>query len=105
MIAYSSRTGHRNNNFCCSRCLSCKQDATKQDEHSYLLPVFLMPRSTTVAEGLAHAMKEEKMEGENQYACQKCQRKTDALISHRITKLPKFLVLQVMRFEFNKYVF
>ncbi|KAF4523965.1 hypothetical protein B566_EDAN013548, partial [Ephemera danica] len=85
-----------------TKCLSCNQVASKQDEHSYFLPVFLKARATTVEDGLAHAMKEEKMDGENQYACQNCQRKTDALISRKISVLPKFLVLQVMRFEFNK---
>ena len=46
-------------------------------------------------------MEEEKLEGENQYYCENCDGKKDALIGQGFTSFPYILTLHLRRFDFD----
>ena len=47
---------------------------------------------------------EEELTGDNQYLCQYCSKKTDAIRRFGIVKLPPVLNIQLLRFIYDKYV-
>ena len=46
-------------------------------------------------------LKKEKLQGENQYRCELCKKKVDAMKYLKLIKLPKILFLQLNRFEYD----
>jgi len=57
--------------------------------------------NSSIEQGLAHYLKEEHMEKDNQYNCPDCDWKTDALKGFKIVKLPKILLIQLNRFTYD----
>lgn len=51
--------------------------------------------NSSVERGLAHYLKEENMERDNQYDCPECDKKSDALKGFKIVKLPRILLIQL----------
>lgn len=55
----------------------------------------------SVEESLALFVEQELMTGSEQYNCEKCQKRTDALKGFKLKELPKILTLQLKRFDFD----
>ena len=60
---------------------------------------------TSVHESISFLMNPEMMDGPNQYACESCGGKRDALKGQRFEHLPDVLTLSLMRFDFNYQTF
>ena len=54
--------------------------------------------SLSLAQCLHHFCASERLEGDNQYRCERCRTKVDATKRLSLTKLPEVLVLHVKRF-------
>ena len=52
-------------------------------------------------EALATVFEPEELKGDNQYMCQKCESKQNALKGLRIDNLPEYVTLYVNRFEID----
>jgi len=55
----------------------------------------------SVEEGLATYFEQETLDGENQYQCDKCGKKTDATKGLRLRTVPYILSLQIKRFDYD----
>jgi len=54
-----------------------------------------------VEEALRNYLNVEKLTGDNQYACPKCDKKQDGLKGSKFTKMPEILMLQLQRFTLD----
>ena len=71
----------------------------------YELDLSLGGRSqVTLAESLAEFLKEERLEGSDQYSCSFCRTKQNATRSIRLRRLPPVLNIQLLRFVFDRSV-
>lgn len=61
--------------------------------------------NSSVEMALENYLKPDLLEGENQYACQNCDKKVDALKGLRFTKCPKILSLGLNRFTLDYNTF
>ncbi|XP_065065768.1 ubiquitin carboxyl-terminal hydrolase 36-like [Rhopilema esculentum] len=81
-------------------CLSCKKTSSTYD------PMMELNLDIKEASSIVGAMKKtistEKLDGENKYMCEKCNRKTPALKRCNIHVAPKVLTLQLKRFDFQR---
>ena len=64
------------------------RDASKKDSVEYLLGQFL---------------ESEKLQGDNKYKCDKCNKLQDAERSIKIVEAPQYLILTLMRFSFDSH--
>ncbi|KAK6103015.1 Ubiquitin carboxyl-terminal hydrolase family protein [Brugia pahangi] len=87
------------------KCLFCQKENIKQDEFLDL-PLAVKQFGATdafksVEEALHAFIKPEVLEGSNQYYCEGCRRKQNALKGLRIIKFPYLLSIQLKRFDFD----
>lgn len=52
-------------------------------------------------EGLDAFVKGDMLEESNQYMCEKCEKKVDALKRTCLQKLPRYMIMTLKRFEFD----
>ncbi|CAG9530513.1 unnamed protein product [Cercopithifilaria johnstoni] len=87
------------------KCLFCQKENVKQDEFLDLpLAVKQFGASDafkSVEEALHAFIRPEVLEGSNQYYCEGCRRKQNALKGLRIIKFPYLLSIQLKRFDFD----
>ncbi|VDN05474.1 unnamed protein product [Thelazia callipaeda] len=87
------------------KCLFCQKESVKQDEFLDLpLAVKQFGASNafgSVEEALHAFVKPEVLEGSNQYYCEGCRKKQNALKGLRVTKFPYLLSIQLKRFDFD----
>ncbi|KAL3993623.1 Ubiquitin carboxyl-terminal hydrolase family protein [Acanthocheilonema viteae] len=87
------------------KCLFCQKENVKQDEFLDLpLAVKQFGASDafkSVEEALHAFIKPEVLEGSNQYYCEGCRKKQNALKGLRIIKFPYLLSIQLKRFDFD----
>jgi len=78
-----------------------------EDFFDLILPIknFEGMKFTSIHESIAFLMNPEMMDGPNQYACELCGGKRDALKGQRFEHLPDVLTLSLMRFDFNYQTF
>ena len=57
--------------------------------------------NTSLEMAFTNFLKVEKLDADNQYYCEFCKKKVDALKYLKFTKLPKILFLQMNRFEYD----
>jgi ubiquitin carboxyl-terminal hydrolase 47 len=87
------------------KCKECGQESKRTD--FYLdIPLVLRAFGTTksvgsIEEALTAFSQPETLEGDNQYNCEKCSKKVDALKGLALVKLPYLLTLQLKRFDFD----
>jgi ubiquitin C-terminal hydrolase len=86
-------------------CVECRAPSEKSDDF-FDLSLVIKPFGSDVAmqsvgEAIAHSLNPEILDGDNQYFCEKCQRKNDARKGLRLTELPYLLTLQLKRFDFD----
>lgn len=55
----------------------------------------------SVEEALGRFVQPEVLEGENQYKCEKCNKKVDAIKGLKFSSFPYLLTLQLKRFDFD----
>jgi ubiquitin carboxyl-terminal hydrolase 47 len=87
------------------KCLKCQKDSLRKDHFMDIsLPIrneFDKIHNTSLEMAFANFLREEKLCGSEQYFCEKCAEKVDALKFLKFTKLPKILFLQMSRFEYD----
>ncbi|XP_033744613.1 ubiquitin carboxyl-terminal hydrolase 48-like [Pecten maximus] len=81
----------------CSQCGNSSQCPSK----FYELDLSIRGHKT-LEDSLKDFLKEEKLEGDNQYMCSVCSRKQNAIRSIQLQNLPPVLNLQLLRFVFDK---
>ena len=87
------------------KCLDCETEKTRGD--SFLdIPLPVRPFGSTVAyESIEEALKAfvqpETLDGNNQYFCEKCNKKCDAHKGLKFKKFPYILTLHLKRFDFD----
>lgn len=54
-----------------------------------------------LSKGIAHFLREEVLDGENAYKCDKCNRKVRATKKYSVRTAPNILVIQLKRFDFS----
>lgn len=59
----------------------------------------------SVTESLEYFLKPEVLDGDNQYCCQSCHKKVDAVKGLKFERLPYLLSLQLKRFDFDYNTF
>lgn len=69
--------------------------------------LFVLARQTmkSVTESLEYFLKPEVLDGDNQYYCQVCAKKVDAVKGLKFDRLPYLLSLQLKRFDFDYTTF
>lgn len=87
------------------KCLECGTEKSRED--SFLdIPLPVRPFGSTVAynsveEALRAFVQPETLDGNNQYFCEKCNKKCDAHKGLKFTKFPYLLTLHLKRFDFD----
>ncbi|GBG23911.1 Ubiquitin carboxyl-terminal hydrolase 47 [Hondaea fermentalgiana] len=81
------------------RCLRCSHRRARREDFQDLSLV--VQDADSVPAALKDFVQVERLEGDNQYFCEHCDMKTDAVKGHRLVKLPSTLVLHLKRFEFD----
>jgi ubiquitin C-terminal hydrolase len=56
---------------------------------------FTQTQNGSIERGLAHYLKEELLEKDNQYDCQQCDKKVNAKKGFKVVKLPSILSIQL----------
>jgi ubiquitin carboxyl-terminal hydrolase 47 len=87
------------------KCLECNYESEKKD---YFLDISLPVRNdfdkiynSSLEMAFFNFLRSEKLINDNQYKCEYCAKKVDALKFTKFTKLPKILFLQMNRFEYD----
>ncbi|KAL7307041.1 hypothetical protein TKK_0000784 [Trichogramma kaykai] len=87
------------------KCLTCNTEKSRDDTFLDIpLPVRSYDSSVTyesVEQALEAFVKYETLEGNNQYFCEKCNKKSNAHKGLKFTKFPYILTLQLKRFDFD----
>ncbi|CAH1119608.1 unnamed protein product [Phaedon cochleariae] len=87
------------------KCLECGTEKSRED--TFLdIPLPVRPFGSAVAynsveEALRAFVQPETLEGNNQYNCEKCNKKCDAHKGLKFTKFPYLLTLHLKRFDFD----
>jgi ubiquitin C-terminal hydrolase len=85
-------------------CLTCQNTNERVEEFfDLILPIknFEGSKFTNIDESISFLLNPEMMDGPNQYQCDHCKTKVDALKGLKFYKLPDVLTLSLMRFDFN----
>ncbi|XP_012279277.1 ubiquitin carboxyl-terminal hydrolase 47 [Orussus abietinus] len=91
------------------KCLECGTEKSRED--TFLdIPLPLRPFGSSVAynsveEALRAFVQPETLDGNNQYFCEKCNKKCDAHKGLKFTKFPYLLTLHLKRFDFDYNTF
>nr|XP_018898646.1 PREDICTED: ubiquitin carboxyl-terminal hydrolase 48-like [Bemisia tabaci] len=100
-----SMTNFIQQNFCgeyayVTRCSKCLTESTRSSQF-YELDLNILGMKT-LRESLADFLKEEKLEGDNMYFCNACNKKQSAERFIKLKHLPPTLCFQLMRFVFDR---
>ncbi|XP_023248211.1 ubiquitin carboxyl-terminal hydrolase 47 isoform X2 [Copidosoma floridanum] len=91
------------------KCLTCNLEKSREDSFLDIpLPLRSFDGSVTygsVEEALEAFIKYETLEGNNQYFCEKCNKKSNAHKGLKFSKFPYILTLQLKRFDFDHNTF
>lgn len=83
----------------CVKCTKCEKVSTRKSwQYQLELPV---KGNNSVDNALGGYLKKERLEGDNQYFCEGCNSKQDALIYTQLSKLPEVFCIHLMRFVFD----
>ncbi|XP_064459284.1 ubiquitin carboxyl-terminal hydrolase 48-like [Ornithodoros turicata] len=83
-----------------TRCLQCKTESSRTSEF-YELDLNIKGHKD-LHQALSEFLKEEQLEGSNQYHCSICHAKQDATRFIQLQRLPPVLNLQLLRFVFDR---
>ncbi|CAN0168629.1 unnamed protein product, partial [Ectocarpus sp. 8 AP-2014] len=86
-------------------CKECHSESSRLDNFldiSLVLRPFGSDKTMkSVPESLEYFLKPEVLDGDNQYCCQACDKKVDAVKGLKFERLPYLLSLQLKRFDFD----
>lgn len=85
-----------------TKCGHC-QSVSERDSKFYELELNIKGH-VRLNQCLKEFLKEEVLDGENQYFCSTCSMKQDATRKIALRRLPKVLNLQLLRFVFDRYI-
>lgn len=85
------------------RCLKCKTKSIRPSTF-YELDLNIKGHKT-LNDSLQEFLKEEHLTGDDQYYCDQCNSKQDAVRKICLTTLPPVLNIQLMRFVYDRYIF
>jgi len=93
----------------CVECKNCKHKSSRADKY-YDIPLVIrgFGGSTplkSIEEALQNFIQPEILEGENQYYCESCTTKVDAIKTLKFSSFPYILTLQLKRFDFDYNIF
>lgn len=80
-------------------CLQCSHRRARREEFQDLSLV--VQDVVNVRDALHTFVEVERLDGDNQYFCEHCNAKADAVKGHRLVTLPSTLVLHLKRFDFD----
>lgn len=83
-------------------CLKCKKKSIRPSTF-YELDLNIKGHKT-LNDSLQEFLKEENLTGDDQYYCDHCKSKQDAVRKICLTTLPPVLNIQLMRFVYDRYV-
>ncbi|OQR79821.1 ubiquitin carboxyl-terminal hydrolase 64E-like [Tropilaelaps mercedesae] len=87
------------------RCAECNHESARQDSYQDIALVVRPFGSDKIYGSLDEALngfvEPETLNGNNQYFCEKCNKKCDALKGLKFVTFPKILTLQLKRFDFD----
>ena len=81
-------------------CRTCPAHKSEKDESFTSLPVDIRNK-TGLVESLTSFVQGELLEGDNQWVCEACGRKVDAVKRQTVKTLPQMLCIQLKRFEYD----
>jgi len=81
------------------QCQKCKHRRAKREEFQDISLV--VEGVNSVGEAMKKFVEVERLEGDNQYFCEKCNEKVDAVKGHRLVLPPRVLALHLKRFSFD----
>ena len=81
-------------------CRTCPAHRSEKDESFTSLPVDIRNKSGLL-ESLTSFVQGELLEGDNQWVCEACGRKVDAVKRQTVKTLPQMLCIQLKRFEYD----
>ena len=81
-------------------CRTCPAHRSEKDESFTSLPVDIRNKSGLL-ESLSSFVQGELLEGDNQWVCEACGRKVDAVKRQTVKSLPQMLCIQLKRFEYD----
>lgn len=87
----------------CFRCSTCKTKSIRPSTF-YELDLNIKDHKT-LNDSLQEFLKEEHLTGDDQYYCNQCNSKQDAVRKICLTTLPPVLNIQLMRFVYDRYIF
>ena len=91
------------------QCLSCHTESHRTDNYLDLsLSIrnqFTHTSNDSLQKSLSDFIKPEMLTGDNQYFCEKCNQKADAVKGLRFKTFPKLLVVQLKRFDLDMRTF
>ncbi len=79
----------------------CKDCPHKYEREEVFLGLNLPIKSGNLEESLSQFVKDELLDGQNSYYCEKCNEKRSAIKRTCIKKLPKYLCIQLKRFDYD----
>eukprot|EP01147_Barroeca_monosierra_P004541 gene4541-8565_t len=87
------------------KCTECNYESARTDKFMDI-PLVIKPFGSNremknVEEAMTKFIEVEKMEGDNQYHCERCNKKVDALKGLKFKSFPYILTLQLKRFDFD----
>ncbi len=83
-------------------CIECNNEVQSFEPFNILSLPIPMSESATLNECLDTFSKSEKLEGDEQYYCNKCNKKNDAMKKIYIWEMPEILIIQFKRFNHHK---
>lgn len=83
-----------------TECSSCRLQSIRSSD--FLELSLNIQNSTTIIDCLNDLLKDEIMDGDNQYYCDTCQRKCNAKRMTKLDQLPPVLNLQLLRFVYDR---
>ncbi|KAJ3400670.1 Ubiquitin carboxyl-terminal hydrolase 48, partial [Chytridiales sp. JEL 0842] len=85
-----------------TRCLKCGTESLREDLYREIELHIL--ENGTILDSIREQLKEERLDGDNQYFCSTCKSKQDAVRFPQFNTLPPVLNFQLMRFVYDQSV-
>lgn len=88
--------------------MECQNNSERtEDFYDLILPIknFEGAKFSNIDESISFLLNPELMDGANQYSCDQCNGKRDALKGLKFKAIPDVLTLSLMRFDFNYQTF
>ncbi|KAI5474385.1 ubiquitin carboxyl-terminal hydrolase 48 [Pseudohyphozyma bogoriensis] len=82
-----------------TRCEECDKESRR--ESTFLEMEITLAKNCKLEDQIKKSLKDEQMDGDNQYYCEQCEKKVDAVRFTKLKSLPPVLHFSILRFVFN----